>query len=405
MNQAFDFNKSNWNKVNLGDLAEEISVRVDVPKDSLYKKFVGLEHFRSGVLKIDKCGTTENLVSSTKAFKRGDILFARRNAYLKRASLVEFDGVCSGDAFVLRENRQTIVPGFLSFIVNSNSLWEFANSNAAGTMSKRVKWRDLAEYELLMPPIEQQNVISELLWLSNNAILNSSSSLLALQTLYKSQREFLNFIIQNDSELIRNSVLKSEVNINIEFDKLDNHLKSIKYGTSKKANNIGAGKGVLGIPNVVNEKLTLDKLAHVELTDREYAAASLKKGDILIVRSNGNPSYTGRSAIYDLDEGHVYASYLIKITIDQEVFDPEFFVRYLQTDMARRYFKRHATSSAGNYNINTDTIKGLPVPIFSLDYQRDVVGKLKKIESLIFENLEQVVTSKKLLNGLINKVF
>lgn len=104
--------KSKWKLTKLGELADEISVRVDNPSKSKYDRFVGLEHFVSGDIKIKNWGTTENLVSSTKAFQKGDILFARRNAYLRRASLVEFDGCCSGDAFVFRENHDKVVPGF-----------------------------------------------------------------------------------------------------------------------------------------------------------------------------------------------------------------------------------------------------------------------------------------------------
>lgn len=118
----------------------------------------------SGEVKIQQWESTRSLVSAAKAFRKGDVLFARRNAYLRRASLVDFDGCCSGDAYVLRENNEVIVPGLLPFIVNSNSLWDFANSNAAGTMSKRVKWKDLANYEFLLPPKEQQAEIAELLW-------------------------------------------------------------------------------------------------------------------------------------------------------------------------------------------------------------------------------------------------
>jgi type I restriction enzyme S subunit len=129
-----------------------------------------LEHFVSGDIKIKNSGSTENLASSAKAFQAGDILFARRNAYLRRASIVDFDGCCSGDAFVIRENHQKVVPGFLAFLMNSDALWDYANSNAAGTMSKRVKWRDLAEYEFLLPPKEEQAKLAELLWAMDEVI-------------------------------------------------------------------------------------------------------------------------------------------------------------------------------------------------------------------------------------------
>lgn len=159
-----------WDKVFLGEIADEITERVDKPSQSGFEMFVGLEHFVSGDLKIKQWGSTKNLVSAMKKFQKGDILFARRNAYLKRASIVEFDGVCSGDAFVIREKKDRLVPGFLAFIFNSESLWHYANSYAAGTMSKRVKWRDLAKYSFKLPPLDEQKRLADLLWSVDKAI-------------------------------------------------------------------------------------------------------------------------------------------------------------------------------------------------------------------------------------------
>ena len=168
--KIFKIDKSKWKPTKLGTLAEDISVRVDKPGNSEYDRFVGLDNFISGDINIKSWASTKNLTSSAKAFKAGDILFARRNAYLRRASLVDFDGCCSGDAFVIRENKDKVVPGFLAFLMNTNSLWDYANSNAAGTMSKRVKWRDLAEYEFLLPPKSEQARLAELLWALDEVI-------------------------------------------------------------------------------------------------------------------------------------------------------------------------------------------------------------------------------------------
>ena len=46
--------------------------------------------------------------------KKGDVLFARRNAYLKRASFVNFEGICSGDALVIRPKIEKIANRYLS---------------------------------------------------------------------------------------------------------------------------------------------------------------------------------------------------------------------------------------------------------------------------------------------------
>lgn len=185
-NKVLKIDKTNWELTKLGDLLVDISQRVDHPSKSGYDRFVGLEHFVSGDIKIKNWGPTKNLTSSTKAFQAGDILFARRNAYLRRASLVDFDGCCSGDAFVLRENHDKVVPGFLAFFMNSNAVWNFANENAAGTMSKRVKWRDLANYEFLLPPKDQQAELAELLWAMDEVIEREKEVLVKLRSLRNS---------------------------------------------------------------------------------------------------------------------------------------------------------------------------------------------------------------------------
>ncbi len=133
--------------------------RTDNPQKSGIDRFIGLEDFESGELTIQKYSSTEKLVSAMKLCKQGDVLFARRNAYLKRASLTNFDAVCSGDVIVMRANEKIILPKFLILIMNTDEFWEFAISNAAGTMSKRVKWRDLATYTYELPELKVQEKI------------------------------------------------------------------------------------------------------------------------------------------------------------------------------------------------------------------------------------------------------
>ena len=149
-------------KVCIEDVAEEMSERVDNPSKSEYDRFVGLEEFQTGEMKIQKWVSTDKLVSAMKVFKNGDVLFARRNVYLKRVSQVDFDGICSGDAIVMRVNKNVIYPEFLTIILNTNEFWDYALTNAAGAFSKRIKWRELAIYTFELPDLKIQAKIMEL---------------------------------------------------------------------------------------------------------------------------------------------------------------------------------------------------------------------------------------------------
>ncbi len=143
----------------IGDIAIEINDRIENPSKSGLNIFIGLEDFGTGELFIQRHSSTEKLVSTMKLCKEGDVLFARRNAYLRRASSTLWDAVCSGDVIVMRVKGNLIRPEFMTVLMNTPDFWNFAISNAAGTMSKRVKWRDLANYTFELPDISIQDKI------------------------------------------------------------------------------------------------------------------------------------------------------------------------------------------------------------------------------------------------------
>lgn len=404
-----DINKSNWKKVKLGEVASEYSKRINDPSNSEFGRFVGSSNIEQWDLRVKSWESTSSVTSAMKLFQPDDYLLVRRSLYAsdfrERAPRATFSGVCSGDILTIREKPEFISDGFLIVILNSTELWKFVVANASGSITRRIKWKELATYEFLLPPKEEQAQIAELLWAGQNVVENSHQLTEADKTHYESVREKLFFYIDSEFEASYNSKLKWEVNKDISFNRLGDYLTTIKYGTSQKANKDGLGVGILGIPNVVNESISLDKMSYVQLTDNEYKSAKLSNGDIVIVRSNGNPEYTGRSALYDLNEGHVFASYLIKITLDNRIYNPEFVVRYLQSKLIRRFFKRHATSSAGNYNINTDVIKSIPIPEIELEQQNIIVEKLKVLERNLSLTVDFESKSTNVLKSLINKVF
>lgn len=97
-----------------------------------------------------------------KVFQSGDILVARRNVYLKRASVVYFDGLTSGDSIVLRAKDETI-GRILPFILNTEEFWDYADKHSDGTMSKRLSPKVLKSYEFDLPE-DSLDELAELLW-------------------------------------------------------------------------------------------------------------------------------------------------------------------------------------------------------------------------------------------------
>lgn len=106
-------------KVLLGDVAVEHKETSKGSKDGY--PIVGLEHLIPEEITL----TAWNEGSKntfTKIFRKGNVLFGRRRAYLKKAAVAHFDGICSGDITVIEAKPDRILPELLPFIIQKEWL-------------------------------------------------------------------------------------------------------------------------------------------------------------------------------------------------------------------------------------------------------------------------------------------
>lgn len=170
-------------RVKLGDVAREYKA---VNKDNANLPIVGLEHLTPGDITLSQWDEGVE-TTFTKSFKRGQMLFGRRRAYLKKAALAPFDGICSGDIIVIEAIPEKINPALLPFIIQNDLLFDFAVGNSAGSLSPRVKWESLKEYEFELPEISAQDSLVQLLEAAHQAKKGYQRLVEATDELVKSQ--------------------------------------------------------------------------------------------------------------------------------------------------------------------------------------------------------------------------
>ena len=401
--KILSIDKSKWKLTKLGTLAEDISVRVDKPGNSEYDRFVGLDNFISGDIKIKSWASTKNLTSSAKAFKAGDILFARRNAYLRRASLVDFDGCCSGDAFVIRENLDKVVPGFLAFLMNTNSLWDYANSNAAGTMSKRVKWRDLAEYEFLLPPKAEQARLAELLWAMDDVIEKAKGVLEKLDSTYTTviNQTMIHGNFNDNGKIIltKCGLLDSRIEIMLLKDCL---LEKPNYGANASSKVYEKDTPRYIRITDIDDEGNLIKDDIVSIDSDDYQNYSLKHNDFLFART-GNT--VGKTLLYESQMGEsVYAGYLIRFRLNQKVVLPKFLF-YFTKSLKYESFKRKMIKVGAQPNINAEEYQLMVLPKLPIEVQSEIVKKLDSMKSRNNLIKYKISASQTLQKSLINQIF
>jgi hypothetical protein len=139
---------------------------------------------------------------------------------------------------------------------------------------------------------------------------------------------------------------------------LGTQLTRVQYGTSDKANTQGVGPRIIRMNNVVDGRLNLSDIKHIDLSKSEIASLSLKYGDILINRTNSK-ELVGKCAVFDLDEEFVFASYLIRLEVDAERINPHFTAYFLNSPLGRMQIDAVSRQIIGQANINSEEIREL----------------------------------------------
>jgi len=391
-----------WKLVKLADVADETSDRVDNPSKSGYNRFVGLEHLDSGELTVRRWGRTTDLLSAMKLFKNGDILIGRRNAYLKRASKVEFDGVCSGDAYVIREKTGTIATGLLPIILNSNSFWDYAIAHASGTMSKRAKWRDLAEYSFLLPSIDDQHRIATILWALEDCIVKGER--------FVSAAERTKQVLMG--ELFGKGIGNTEFQ-NTGIGGIPREWKVISLGNiADIASGATLGRKMEGktillpylrVANVQDGHIDLTEIKEIEILESEKNKWLLKNGDIVLTEG-GDWDQLGRGGIWRNEiPDCIHQNHIFRIRITDSNVDVNYLHYLINSPYGKSFFLKCSKQTTNLASINQSQLKKFVVLKPPLPEQRHIAAILTRCDETIAAARANVAATKALKMRLINE--
>ena len=150
-----------------------------------------------------------------------------------------------------------------------------------------------------------------------------------------------------------------------------------RYGTSRRCDAGSSAVPVLRIPNVAQGRISFDSLRYCELSNVELERFRIESGDILIVRTNGSPDLVGRCAVHvDNDRSFAFASYLIRLRVDPAKILPGFLMFFLTSTMGRDAIATIRRTSAGQYNINGQNLRGIRLPLPPIAIQEEVAQRL-----------------------------
>lgn len=200
-----------WRRVKFGDVVQLSKARCADPLASGVERYVGLEHLEPGNLRIRSWGNVADGVTFTSVFKPGQVLFGKRRAYQRKVAVADFSGVCSGDIYVIEiKDPRVLLPELLPFICQTDAFFDHAVGTSAGSLSPRTNWTSLANFEFLLPSIEEQLRIAEVL---NEIESNSKQLILLMESCASLIEATFEYYVWSDETLVQLPINKiAEIN-------------------------------------------------------------------------------------------------------------------------------------------------------------------------------------------------
>ncbi|HDX8371001.1 TPA: restriction endonuclease subunit S [Aeromonas dhakensis] len=328
---------------------------------------------------IDKAETRmfAEVAKGYTSFRDHDVLFAKVTPCMENGKAAIARNLNNGLGFgstefhVLRSNN-VVLPEYIFSFIRQKAFRERAASAFVGTGGlQRVPPDFLSRVKIPLPTLpEQQRIVD---------VLQQAEAAYDCQ----SRRRQLDLMIK--SALDRLVLARDES----EWEQLGN-LVETRYGTSVSADATAeSGVAVLRIPNVMGGEVDTEDLKYVNLTQAELKRLNLTSADVLIVRSNGNPDYVGRSAPITADiakSDMVYASYLIRLRTDMTRLLPEYLSAFLNSAYGRAAMRNAIRTTAGQSNLSGENLTKVKLPIPSIEEQvrfRDFWLQVRELRRLI----------------------
>jgi type I restriction enzyme, S subunit len=166
--------------------------------------------------------------------------------------------------------------------------------------------------------------------------------------------------------------------------------EDVRYGISIQSDTVHFAGSIpmIRMGNIQDGHLVLDDLKFVA-DNSSMSKFVLRDGDLLFNRTN-SPELVGKTAVFHDTEEMVFASYIIRVRLNRQLAEPEFVSLWINSAWGRRWAQSVKTDGISQSNINSQKLKAFPVPLPTLDIQRETVVALAAVEARLDLLREQV---------------
>jgi type I restriction enzyme S subunit len=325
-------------------------------------------------------------------------------------------------AYVVFSCKKELLPEYLFLIFKTDIFNEIIRANTKGSVRQTLSYEILESLKIPLPPLEvQKELIKEYqdrLDLANTQEQQAKDKEKEIEEyLYKelgieiikgnSKDSILNFVRFKDLDrwdTQSNSFNLNQIKSKFEFIKVRKIIENSQYGLSEKANLNVKNTPMLRMNNIINGELDISSLKYIQFT-KKLDNYILNKNDVLFNRTNSK-ELVGKCAVFKLDGIYTFASYLIRVKLNFDLVEPNYFVQIINSFIGRKQINAISRQITGQVNINAEELKNFVIPNPPLETQYKIAKHISKIKDKIKNLKEQSIQNKTLaLKEFENKVF
>ena len=355
-------------KVLLKNVVARIKDKVDKDSTNL-EYYIGGEHFDYAEVCITKRGVIQGSTIGPAFhmhFMPGDVLLMSRNPHLRKAGVVDFEGICSDVSYVCRtKDESVLLQRYLPFIFQTDHFWEFAERNKKGSTNFFLNWSDFEKYEFDLPGIEEQRKLTELLWAAQDTKMAYQGLLRQSDELVKSQFiELFGDPITNSKSLPMKSL--SEVASSRLGKMLDAKKQTGKYCYPYLANF-----------NVQWFHFDFSTLNQMDFNEDDQVEFSLENGDLMVCEGGE----VGRCAVWHNEIERCYFQKAVhRVRCDTTQILPEYLAWWFHFHSSYNGFEDIIGSKSTIAHLPGVKLKVLEIPIPNIALQQDFVSLVEQTD-------------------------
>lgn len=376
--------------VKLKDVVMRVKDKVDRDTADL-DFYIGGEHFDYAEICISRRGVIQGSTIGPAfhmRFQPGDVLLMSRNPHLRKAGVVDFEGICSDVSYVCRtKDENVLLQRYLPFIFQTDHFWDFAESNKKGSTNFFLNWSDFEKYEFNLPPIEIQRELTELLWAAENTKL-----------------AYVDLLRQTD-ELVKSQFIEMFEGHGYEVLKAQSFMTNMRNGVSPSKKGVHAEK-VLTLSAVTQGAFDPEAWKDGIFDECPPPDKRISPSEFYMCRGNGNKKLVG-TAVYSPEERPdlVFPDTVIAAHIDSSVvLLPYLFIAW-KMPMVREQIESSARTTNGTYKINQTILSNVELIVPPIDKQAEFVSFVEQSDKSKFELKQAIERVTNLMKSLMQQDF